>query len=137
MFFLCCIIMLSLSLSKRNSEHLKTTTETVTSKKRSQDYWSMRRLLSIPQSPTRKACLCVDHDNIDILGYWGIRWGPDGGGLSTSQIEQNPSSTHLTSFFVTFCWLPSTKSPLTWGRSFEFQINTILITNSEQVELAI
>ena len=30
--------MLSLSLSKRNSEHLKTTTETVTSKKRSQDY---------------------------------------------------------------------------------------------------
>ena len=71
-------------LSKRFSEHLKTT-ETGASKKRSQDYWRMRRWSSIPQSPTRKAVPCVD--KINILGYWGVRWGPDGRGLSTCQIE--------------------------------------------------
>ena len=71
-------------LSKRFSEHLKTT-ETGASKKRSQDYWSMRRWSSIPQSPTRKAFPCVD--KINILGYWGVRWGPDGRGLLTCQIE--------------------------------------------------
>ena len=72
------------SLSKRFSEHLKTT-GTGASKKRSQDYWSMRRWSCIPGSPTRNAFLCVD--NINIFGYWGISWGPDGRRLSTCQIE--------------------------------------------------
>ena len=75
-------VFLILGPSKRFWEHLKTTKETDELRKRSQDYWGMRRWSCIAQCPTRKAFACVS--NINILGYCNKWWGPEGGGLSST-----------------------------------------------------
>ena len=47
------------------------------------------------------------------------------------------NSPHLTSYFWNILLITFDKMSIDWGHSFEFQINTVLKTNFEQVELVI
>ena len=130
MFFKALYNYAESGLSKRIAEHLKTTTETG-----GQDYWSMRRWSCIPPSPTKKAFPCVS--NINIVSYYGIRWGPEGRGLSTCQIEPPLFHSLDLIFFKVNAQFSQRKYFYFWDQlsSFKFfqqLLNEAALLNSDQ-----